>query len=174
MSFVLAIDQGTTSSRAIVFRADISIAATAQADTYRKQVEAAQAQVKGQLAARNITVLGSISVLHNVIFVAAPSSRVAELQAIPGVVDVKPSRKMKVLLNRATTIANAPQAWAAVGGQASAGAGIKIGIIDTGIDQTHPALQDSSLSTPAGFPKGVTAEPATVTTKTPRASCWPI
>ena len=32
MSFVLAIDQGTTSSRAIVFRADISIAATAQAE----------------------------------------------------------------------------------------------------------------------------------------------
>src|SRR5258706_12858574 len=30
MSFVLAIDQGTTSSRAIVFRADLSIAATAQ------------------------------------------------------------------------------------------------------------------------------------------------
>jgi glycerol kinase len=32
MSFVLAIDQGTTSSRAIVFRADISIAASAQAE----------------------------------------------------------------------------------------------------------------------------------------------
>jgi glycerol kinase len=32
MSFVLAIDQGTTSSRAIVFRDDISIAATAQAE----------------------------------------------------------------------------------------------------------------------------------------------
>ena len=30
MSFVLAIDQGTTSSRAIVFRGDISLAATAQ------------------------------------------------------------------------------------------------------------------------------------------------
>src|ERR1700733_12519590 len=30
MSFVLAIDQGTTSSRAIVFRGDISVAATAQ------------------------------------------------------------------------------------------------------------------------------------------------
>src|SRR5579872_1696495 len=30
MSFVLAIDQGTTSSRAIVFRSDISIAAIAQ------------------------------------------------------------------------------------------------------------------------------------------------
>ncbi|MHC2925485.1 glycerol kinase [Bradyrhizobium diazoefficiens] len=32
MSFVLAIDQGTTSSRAIVFRSDISIAARAQAE----------------------------------------------------------------------------------------------------------------------------------------------
>jgi glycerol kinase len=32
MSFVLAIDQGTTSSRAMVFRDDISIAATAQAE----------------------------------------------------------------------------------------------------------------------------------------------
>src|SRR3954467_2161017 len=32
MSFVLAIDQGTTSSRAIVFRDDISIAAVAQAE----------------------------------------------------------------------------------------------------------------------------------------------
>ncbi|MEA2882529.1 MAG: glycerol kinase, partial [Bradyrhizobium sp.] len=30
MSFVLAIDQGTTSSRAIVFRADISVAGLAQ------------------------------------------------------------------------------------------------------------------------------------------------
>src|SRR5690348_17649917 len=32
MSFVLAIDQGTTSSRAIVFGGDISIAAVAQAE----------------------------------------------------------------------------------------------------------------------------------------------
>src|SRR5213075_3141969 len=32
MSFVLAIDQGTTSSRAIVFRSDISIAARAQTE----------------------------------------------------------------------------------------------------------------------------------------------
>src|ERR1700679_4096629 len=32
MSFVLAIDQGTTSSRAMVFRADLSVAAVAQAE----------------------------------------------------------------------------------------------------------------------------------------------
>ncbi len=39
-----------------------------------------------------------------------------------------------------------------MGGVSNAGKGIKIGIIDTGIDQTHPALQDPTLQTPAGFP----------------------
>jgi uncharacterized protein (TIGR03437 family) len=126
--------------------------ATAQADTYRRQIETAQAQVKSQLAARNFQVLGSVSVLQNAIFVAAPASRVAELRTIPGVIAVQPVRRMKLLLNRAVALANAAAAWTAVGGQSSAGAGIKIGVLDTGIDQTHPALQDSSLKTPAGFP----------------------
>src|SRR6266851_2142171 len=46
-----------------------------------------------------------------------------------------------------------PAAWAAVGGVANAGAGIKIGVLDTGIDQTHPFLTDNTLAPPAGFPK---------------------
>jgi subtilisin family serine protease len=135
---------------------------TAQADTFRRQIETAQAQMKSELAARNFQVLGSVSVLQNAIFVAAPASRVAELQSIPGVVAVKQARKMRLLVNRAATLANVPAAWSSplVGGESNAGAGIKIGVIDTGIDQTHPALQDSSLSlppcsTPPCFPKGV-------------------
>src|SRR5207248_2522701 len=44
--------------------------------------------------------------------------------------------------------------WSALGGVSSAGAGIKIGIIDSGIDQSHPGFQDASLTAPAGFPKG--------------------
>jgi hypothetical protein len=127
---------------------------SAQADTYRRQIETAQVQVKSELASRNIRVLGSVSDILNAVFVSATPDRVAELSAIPGVAAVVPVRRMKVLLNRATGLVNAPAAWTAVGGQSNAGKGIKIGIIDTGVDQTHPALQDSSLSTPSGFPKG--------------------
>ena len=129
---------------------------SAQANGYRGQIEGAQVRVENELAARNIRVLGSVSEVLNAVFVSAPASRVAEMQGIPGVVSVQPTRRLRALVNRATSLANAQAAWTAVGGQSSAGSGVKIGLIDTGIDQTHPALQDSSLAMPSGFPKGDT------------------
>jgi uncharacterized protein (TIGR03437 family) len=125
---------------------------TAAAVGYRQQVETKQAAVKRELAARNIGVLGSVSVLANDIFVSAPASRVAELQSIPGVTGVRPVRRFKKALNRATQLMNATAAWNAVGGMSNGGKGIKIAILDSGIDQTHPAFQDSSLPMPPGFP----------------------
>jgi uncharacterized protein (TIGR03437 family) len=44
---------------------------------------------------------------------------------------------------------NVPKAWDALGGAGQAGAGIRIGIIDSGIDQNHPGFQDASLTPPA-------------------------
>jgi subtilisin family serine protease len=41
---------------------------------------------------------------------------------------------------------NAVQAWNAAGGAANAGAGVKVAIVDTGIDITHPCFSD------AGYP----------------------
>jgi uncharacterized protein (TIGR03437 family) len=125
---------------------------TAAAVSYRSQVETKQAAVLRELAFRNIRVLGSVSVLANDIFVGAPASRVAELQNIPGVIGVRPVRRFKMALNRATQLMNAPAAWNAVGGVSNGGKGIKIAILDSGIDQTHPAFQDTSLPMPAGYP----------------------
>jgi uncharacterized protein (TIGR03437 family) len=125
---------------------------TAAAVGYRQQVETRQAAVLRELESRNIRVLGSVSVLANDIFVSAPASRVAELQSIPGVAGVRPVRRFKMALNRATQLMNAPVAWNAVGGVSNGGKGIKIAILDSGIDQTHPAFQDSSLTMPAGYP----------------------
>ena len=44
-------------------------------------------------------------------------------------------------------------AWNAAGGRSVAGAGIKIGDIDTGIDETHPFFDPTGFSYPPGFPK---------------------
>lgn len=72
---------------------------------------------------------------------------------LPGVVDAAYTFVVHTDMNRSPALIGAPTLWAADGGQANAGAGIKIGVIDTGIDFTHPFLTDNSLVVPAGFPK---------------------
>ncbi|MGA2770593.1 MAG: S8 family serine peptidase [Bryobacteraceae bacterium] len=125
---------------------------TSPAIAYQQQIEAKQRKVIADLASRNIPVTGSDATLVNAIFVIAPASRLDELKSIPGVAAVRPMRRFQPSLNRATQLMNAPLAWNALGGAANAGKGIKIAILDSGIDQTHPAFQDSTLTMPAGFP----------------------
>jgi minor extracellular serine protease Vpr len=55
---------------------------------------------------------------------------------------------------------NAQAAWAAAGGRADAGAGVKIGMIDSGIDYRHPFFDPTGFSYPAGFPKCDAADTA--------------
>src|SRR5438270_2743842 len=92
------------------------------------------------------TVLNGVAVQLN-------GASLDSLKAGPGVSLVEPSLTYAPTMNRSVGVINAPAAWAAVGGVANAGAGIKIGVIDTGIDQTHPFLTDDTLNPPAGFPK---------------------
>ncbi len=76
------------------------------------------------------------------------------LKAAPGVSLVEPSLTYRPSMNRSAAIINAPAAWTAVGGVDHAGEGVMVGVIDTGIDQNHPFIDDPSLKPPAGFPKG--------------------
>jgi uncharacterized protein (TIGR03437 family) len=61
--------------------------------------------------------------------------------------------RYKRLLNTAAELVNAPAAASALGGVTNAGAGLKIGILDSGIDHTHSAFDDPSLRPPAGYPR---------------------
>jgi len=146
--YTLQLEDAPVSSR-FLSREDMR---TPAAQVYRQQIETKQAAVLRTLASRGIVVTGSVTEVLNAIFVNAPADRVAELQALPGVIGVRPMRRFKLALNKATQLMNAPAAWSALGGAANAGKGIKIAVIDSGIDQTHPAFQDSSLTAPAGFP----------------------
>jgi minor extracellular serine protease Vpr len=127
---------------------------SAAAVNYRQQVEARQRTLVTELRSRGIAVTGSVSTLLNAVFVTAPAARRSELNSLAGVLAVVPMRRMKRNINAATQLVNAPAAWADgnVGGRDNAGKGIRIAIIDTGIDQNHPAFQDSSLAAPNGYP----------------------
>ena len=65
-------------------------------------------------------------------------------------------------------IINAAAAWAASGGRADAGRGVKVGIIDTGIDASHPFFDPAGFTAPAGFPK---CDAADSSTHVANASC---
>ncbi len=132
---------------------------SATAASYRAQIKAAQAALTREIETRGMRVTGSVTDLVNVLFVTATPNHLAELQNLPGVQSVTPMRIFRPTLNRAVSLMNAPAAWSAVGGQGNAGAGVKIAVLDTGIDQTHPAFQDPSLSMPSGFPKCTTGHP---------------
>ncbi len=117
------------------------------------RIEAAQQGLRQELAQRQIRVTGAVKTLANAVFVRAGEEQLEELKSLPGVRRVVHLPPLRRHLDEAVKLVGVPQAWNVVGGTGSAGAGIKIGIIDTGIDQEHPAFQDPSLRPPAGFPK---------------------
>ncbi len=146
--YALILEDPPVSARLTGRAAPRSAATTA----YAQQIEARQQSLMSELRSRNISVTGRAATLANVVFVSVPKARAAELKSLAGVKGVVPVRIYKRKLNRATQLVNAQGAWDRSGGQGNAGQGIKIGILDTGIDQKHAAFQDSSLPTPAGYP----------------------
>jgi minor extracellular serine protease Vpr len=131
-------------------------------DTARRaKLLQAQETVQAVLKEQQIAVTGSTQALLNAIFVTAPPERIPELRALAGITAVARMPRLTRKLNKALDLVNASAGWSAVGGGSNAGAGIKIAILDTGIDETHPGFQDSSLPMPAGFPKTGSADDAT-------------
>ena len=125
---------------------------TAQA--HLQKIRGAQSRVLAELARRNVRVDSTAQILVNAIFVRIAARDSTALKNIPGVKWVQYLPPLKPLLNAAVDLVGVPAAWSAIGGSANAGAGVKIGIIDTGIDQNHPGFKDTGFTPPDGFPKG--------------------
>jgi subtilisin family serine protease len=94
-------------------------------------------------------------VVLNGFSVVVPQNRLDRLTQVPGVARVWPTYAYHELLDRTPQLIGAPSVWGPT--LATAGEGMKIGIIDDGIDQTHPFFKPAGYSYPAGFPKGQTA-----------------
>lgn len=125
-----------------------------------QRIVTAQSSLRQALAEFQVPVTGSTQTLLNGVYVRAEADQVEKLGQLPGVVRVERLRPWKRHMDRAVELVNAVNAWnsSLIGGIDNAGAGVKIAILDTGIDPTHPAFQDSSLQPPAGYPRCTGAE----------------
>src|ERR1039457_337983 len=115
---------------------------SSDAQAQMSRIRAAQSSLLAELQRRKVTVGGASQVLVNAIFVRTTPETAAELLHLPGVVHVVRVPRLHRDLNTALGLVNVPGAWNAIAGVG--GAGIKIGVIDTGIDQNHPGFQDPS------------------------------
>ena len=85
--------------------------------------------------------------------VALPEENAAKLASLPGVKNSHKERHYKAYLDQASYVHQLPAVYSLIGGFNMAGQGIKIGMIDSGIDITQPAFSGAGFTAPAGFPK---------------------
>jgi minor extracellular serine protease Vpr len=122
------------------------------AEPYRQHLLQVQANMRTQIEGMNIRVTGAVQHVLNALFVVATPAQAETLRHLPGVKAVAPMRQYR--REDQLSISKVQAAWdaAGIGGESKAGLGLKIAIIDSGIDQSNPSFQDSSLTAPAGFP----------------------
>src|SRR5918994_1998036 len=95
-------------------------------------------------------------IVLNGMSVTLPERDVARLERMEGVRAVYRATTYNRQLDRSPGFIGAPQLWNDPL-TPSRGDGMKIGILDDGIDHTHPFFAPGSYAMPAGFPKGQTA-----------------
>ena len=123
----------------------------------RAGVRQTQIAARAAVAARGGTVIETMDTVTNALIVSIPDSRASELMQIPGALNLYPVHKVRPFLSHALPLHKVPDAWSMLPlGQTGAGAGIKIGMIDSGIDVNNPAFSDS-LPAVDGFPKVLAA-----------------
>lgn len=107
--------------------------------------------------------------------VTLPAASAGRLAAVPGVVRVYPSARYHALSDgTGLDLIGAPAVWGP--GLTTAGRGLRIGIIDDGIDASHPYFSPAGYAFPSGFPKGrrafTTAKVIVARTFAPAGSTW--
>ena len=130
--------------------------------SYRAQLNQKRNEFKRWLRtnAPSARVTGEYDVALNAVAVQLNGTPLATIAAAPMVQSAEYNALYHPTLSQSYKIINASDAWTAAGGRATAGAGIKIGDIDSGIDNTHPFFDPTGFSYPPGFPKCDAADSA--------------
>jgi subtilisin family serine protease len=122
--------------------------------TYLDGLSAAQNALASRIRAAipSAQIRWRYTVVLDALAVVVPRTQLAGLGAVPGVVEVYANPTYHSLLDKSPEVIGAPALWGP--GLTTAGQGLKIGIIDDGVDQSHPFFNPAGYTMPPGFPKG--------------------
>jgi minor extracellular serine protease Vpr len=127
--------------------------ASASSRSYLARLARSQAAAKTALrrAIPEARVSRSFRLLVNGLTVELPATRLPALARLGFVSKVYPSVRYTQSLNRSPAVMGATAYSAATGAR---GTGIKIGVVDDGVDPGNPFFAPRTLQYPPGFPKG--------------------
>jgi minor extracellular serine protease Vpr len=121
--------------------------------TYLSRLDSMQRRVAAEIreAIPSAVVSRRFQVVLDGLTVELPVRRLPDLAGLSFVTKVYPSLAYRQTLNESPGLIRAPTFWASTGLR---GEGMKIGVVDDGVDNTHAFLAPTGMSYPLGFPKG--------------------
>src|SRR3954452_13239887 len=128
---------------------------TQSSRTYVRTLERRQAVVARQIRAAipGASIGRRFAVVLDALTVTLPVAELPTLVANPSVTKVYPSVAYHLATNRSPTLIGADVLRASAGAD---GRGVKIAVIDDGIDQSNPFFNPAGFTYPTGFPRGST------------------
>ena len=126
----------------------------ALAPATRTAVVAEQRTFRRELAAQlpEARVGWRYQLVANGFSLSVPSHQLPRLRGLPGVRDVLPASSYEPQLASSPQQIGAPALWGSA--LDTAGQGVRIGIIDSGVDPEHRFFDPTGYAMPPGFPKG--------------------
>src|SRR5215470_7012745 len=123
--------------------------------SYRAQLNNMRNDFKRWLRANapRARVTSEYDISLNAVAVQLNGTSLETISAAPMVLSAEYNTLYYPNLSQSYKIINAMDAWNAAGGRSTAGAGIMIGDIDSGIEETHPFFDPTGFNYPPGFPK---------------------
>jgi subtilisin family serine protease len=137
---------GVTSARRLDIRSRFATAYLARLNAVQRRAEA---QLRASIPQARVS--RRFRIVLDGLTVSVPVRKLDVLARLRFVTRVYPSLRYTSLLNRSPAVIGADEFHAATGAM---GDGVKIGIVDDGVDPTNPFLRPGGLNYPVGFPRG--------------------
>ena len=122
---------------------------------YLRRIEQEQTRAAAQIRAAipQARIGPRFQVVLDALTVSLPASRLPALVRQPLVTRVYPSLQYTLALDQSPSVIGADVLRRTTGAD---GTGIKIAVVDDGIDETNPFFNPAGFSYPSGFPRGIT------------------
>ncbi len=138
---------------------DLSKPAVASYVDYLKGIqEAFVNDFTAQNRASGLEVFFDYQSAFNGLAVAINEDDLKALMTDPAVLKVYPDQIREVEMDASLDLIHADAVWTALGGQDTAGAGVKVAVVDTGLSIDNPMFDGTGFTAPFGYPKGFCAD----------------